>query len=328
MENRNFIEVNIMIKEILEEDFKDDPLLREIRIHNLEEELYTEEILGMDASTTYSTTDAAKIIGRHDSTIRNYFRTDLIDYIEPEKLGKHYRLNYKSIFKLKMILLLIEKANKNTADLAYYCGLVPLESKGSYSSTRSRGYTINQNQDELFLPDELQEEIEKLKKMMVVHSLKWNLHEEEKKLSHLNQELRDIEYQIQMHQKDLELLKIKKQQQIAESKYYKMLDHSLRNTTAGTKVEKRGIFSILFGANQKEDVDIDSILQEAEKIGKQEAEKNSELDDQVLKLQGIIKEKEKFRKELLKKIEIQSQKVNQINESDFEKLTYNPSDSD
>lgn len=314
------------LRQILEEEFSGDALLKEVKIHNLENELFTDEILNMDVTTTYSTPDAARIIGRNDSTVRNYFRSDLIDYIEPEKLGKHYRLNYRSIFKLKMILLLVEKANKTIADLAYYCGIVALKSESNYgNSLNNRRNTINESN--ITTNSDLQEEIDKLKKMMVVHTLKWNVYEEEKKLGLLTDELKEIDHQIELSHKDIELLKIKKRQQQSENKYYKMLDHSLRKTVAGTKEEKRGLLSILFGGSQKEHVDIDSVLKEAAQISQNESEKTSEFDEHIASIEGIIKEKEEKRQELVQKIEVQNNKIKQLSvDNDLERLTFNESD--
>lgn len=113
------------MKEQLIQEFENDRLYHLIKIKNLEDYLFTEEILSMHTDITYSTIEAGQILGKPDSTIRNHFRSDLIEYIAPERLGKYYRLNYKSIFRLHMIFLLIEKASQTTVALLSELGLQP-----------------------------------------------------------------------------------------------------------------------------------------------------------------------------------------------------------
>ena len=111
------------LKARLEQEFKEDPIRHEITYAGLEDQLYTEEILSMHTEASFSTVDAGKILDKSDSTIRNYFRTELVFYIEPERVDNRYRLNYKSIFKLRMIFLLTDHARKTTADLLLALGL-------------------------------------------------------------------------------------------------------------------------------------------------------------------------------------------------------------
>src|SRR5690625_659717 len=113
------------IKEILIEEFKNDPVYRMVIDNRLEGYLFPDSLLEIDTKKTYSTIEAGNIIGRKDSTIRNYFKTELLDYINPEKVGNIYRLDYINIFKIHMISLLFEKGRKNKSEIAYELGLKP-----------------------------------------------------------------------------------------------------------------------------------------------------------------------------------------------------------
>lgn len=111
------------IKEIYIEEFKNDPIYRMVIDSRLEGYLFPDSLLEVETNKTYSTIEVGKFIGRKDSTIRNYFKTELLDYINPEKVGNTYRLDYINIFKIHMISLLFEKGRKNKSEIAYELGL-------------------------------------------------------------------------------------------------------------------------------------------------------------------------------------------------------------
>ena len=113
------------MKEVLISEFKNDPIYRLALLNKLEDSIFTESILSLHKDTTYSTVDTGKIIDRSDSTIRNHFRSELLDYIAPEKYGKFYRLDYKSVFRLQLIFLLMDKLGKTTIDILAELGIQP-----------------------------------------------------------------------------------------------------------------------------------------------------------------------------------------------------------
>ena len=115
----------IDMKEVLTSEFENDPIYRLALLNKLEESLFTESILSLHKDTTYSTVETGKIIDRSDSTIRNHFRSELVDYIAPEKYGKFYRLDYKSVFRLHLIFLLMDKVGKTTIDILAELGIQP-----------------------------------------------------------------------------------------------------------------------------------------------------------------------------------------------------------
>lgn len=115
----------IDMKEALEREFRDDPIYKMCLINKLEDDLFPESILLMHHETSYGTVEAGKILDRPDSTIRNHFRTGLIEYIAPERFGKYYRLDYRCVFRLHMIFLLMEKRGKSTVDILVELGHEP-----------------------------------------------------------------------------------------------------------------------------------------------------------------------------------------------------------
>lgn len=310
--------VELDIKQRLEEIFKEDPLRKEISINKLEDYLYTENILGMHTETTYSTTEAAEIIGRNDSTLRNYFRTDLLSYILPDRQGKFYRLNYVSVFKMHMILLLVEKANKATADLTYYLGITH-----SVSEVRT-DKVYQRNRENTNLPsagieeikaqiiNEVEDNLKELKKIILIQNTNFSNKSDEHKLDSLKNQYQIILQEINAIEKEIELLEIKKENKLIESKYYKMLDHSLRQTRAGSVSKKKGFLASLFGGSEKdEEVDIDKIMEEAMIAAEQVSSTTTDetIDSKLKELKEFKKKEEEKLKNLYEKIKFQEKEV-------------------
>jgi hypothetical protein len=293
------------MKDLLEEDFKDDPLRKEIKISKLEEDLYNENILGMHPETTYSTVEAGEIIGRKDSTLRNYFRTELLEYVGPERFGKYYRLDYKSVFKLHMILLLVEKASKTVADIAYFCGLKPLV------STNEPKRTIHRQSNELSEINALNKEYEQIKKILLIQNMKSLVTEERIKLNEYKMNLTNVDSEISSLEKEVEILLIKKQQQFVEQKYYKVLDYSLRNTKAGNSEVKWSFMNLFKGPEKTDKVDIDHVMEEALLSAEREiaASSNNEIETTIENLQKEIENKKKSREDLVQQIDHQNTRL-------------------
>lgn len=100
----------------VDKQFSRDPLYRKCVFHGLEEYLFTAAILNLekDGLYLYNTVQTGRIIDRNDSTVRNYFRTDLVYYVQPVKRGKYFRLNWVNIVRLKLITVLIERIGITT----------------------------------------------------------------------------------------------------------------------------------------------------------------------------------------------------------------------
>ncbi|MCM3441364.1 hypothetical protein AB3Z07_27790 (plasmid) [Metabacillus halosaccharovorans] len=280
--------VELDIRELLEGEFEGDNVRKEITYAKLEEDLYTDGILSMHPDTTYSTTEAAKIIGRSDSTIRNYFRTDLDEYIEAERHGKFYRLNYKSIFKLHMILLLIEKAGKSTSDISYFVGISP---SVSVSNGKRTGRVINEE-------NSVDEYNNRLKQMEEVikhfhYQIETNSNHlkyltEKDKLSSIKEELDFLDSQLINAELRKDQLELKRQLVISEEKNYRLLDMSLRNTQQN---KSSGFIGNLLSAFKgQEQVDVEKVIlnakNEAEKIDA--SAKSAGIEQEIQKIQQDI----------------------------------------
>lgn len=309
--------------EILEEIFKDDPIRKEITINKLEEELFTDSILEMHHETTYSTVDTGRIIGRPDSTIRNYFRTDLLQYIEPVKFGKYYRLDYKSVFKMHMILLLIEKAGKSTSDIAYFVGITP---GVSVSKAKRTGYVVNKNEESL-APDTITDtdnRISRLEQLMQYTQLKLMYKEEEgtlisleNKIELCDTEIESIKLRITQKEQDIKIKQV-------ESKYYRVLDLSLRKAIKQNAPKQTGFFSSLFGSSKgnKPELDVEELVAKAQRTAEQEAAATSNeiLEKNIEELNKELEAKQKLKAELQEKYEKQKKKLLDLKENNIKKL--------
>lgn len=90
----------------LENELSNDILFKTLKESNSMNELINDsmtELLKED--TLYSTTAVSKMLSIPNSTLRGWI-AELDDYINPKSVGDVYKLNYKSIFKLRMVQIL------------------------------------------------------------------------------------------------------------------------------------------------------------------------------------------------------------------------------
>lgn len=278
----------LQLKEILNEEFKHDPLRREIRVHKLEEYLFTDNILAMHPKSTYSTVDAGKILGRKDSTIRNYFQGDLVHYIKPEKSGIYYRLNYRSIFKLHMILLLIDKARKTTAELAEQVGI---------------GSTVIIGKDsggEVIAPSN-SKEMENLKQLLGFQSIKTDLLEENNRLLDMKLRISNIETQEKSLQSKIDNLSTKNYARNLERRHQQLLTYSLQKSLDQKKMEKKGFLN-WFRKSDADEVSNEtaaSMVEEATKLIEDEIDYYKKDEEKMeLQLKELQEEKETLENQL------------------------------
>ncbi len=189
------------MKEILINEFENDPIYRLALLNKLEDSIFTESILALHKDTTYSTVETGKIIDRSDSTIRNHFRSELVDYIAPEKFGKFYRLNYKSIFKLHLVFLLIDQAGKTTIDILSELGIEPGVTVSSNfkrlppRNERNDLQSENDGQDYFLIETKVQEFEQKLDlQRIMINILKYEkeISDLERKITHNHSKINEI----------------------------------------------------------------------------------------------------------------------------------------
>jgi hypothetical protein len=297
------------MKELLEENFNDDPIFREIQINKIDlDEVFTDSIIEMHPETTYSTVEAGKIIGRKDSTLRNYFRTELEDYVAPERSGKYYRLNYQSVFRLHMILLLVEKANKTTVDIGYALGISALSSNGS-SIKHKRRATENSLEPS---QENNNSQLNELKKMMLIQNMRQVELQERANLTNLKVELTNIDREMDSIYNKIEIVKLTQEKELTNNKYYKVLDYTLRNTRAGNKETKKGFWAFFKPQSDEDEVDIDQVLREASTNAEKELAATAEVEEETKELKTKLKELEEDKKKKEKEIDNQVLKITNV----------------
>jgi hypothetical protein len=101
--------VNYRMRELIEEEFYDDPLFKEIKVKypELHDLLLPDWIDTLNPEKEYTTMEVSGLLGKKDQNLR-YYMGQLKEYVQPLKHNRNYRLTYRSIFKLHMIFLLID----------------------------------------------------------------------------------------------------------------------------------------------------------------------------------------------------------------------------
>lgn len=302
------------MKTVLTQEFHDDPIYKLALLNKLDDYLFTEGILSMHQESTYSTVETGRIIERSDSTIRNHFRSDLLDYIAPEKFGKYYRLNYKSVFRLQLIFILMEKASKTSVDLLHELGMQPAIQMGGYvkklSRQESRGlqdYQSGQGNSDF---DEYEGRLETLERGYGLLERNIKLQGSMLNISEYQSTLRDIESSIKNIELGIEVKKAKAETRYEAYKRDLLLTNSLKKTAP-----KSSFFGLF---KKQEELNLNEINSEIEPQLKEKfkIEVEEEIKDDKLR----IKELEKKREEIQAELE---------NERDrFKKLQLASSDSD
>ncbi|MFJ6414436.1 hypothetical protein ACIQLG_16775 [Terribacillus saccharophilus] len=275
------------MKNLLEQTFKEDPLRTEIAYWKLDEELFTKSILNMSTTAKYSTMEASTILARADSTLRNYFRSEINDYINPEKIGRFFRLDYISIFKLHMIFILMDKPKKTLSDIGYLVGITGAISNQSYTPPKSREVE-DYGYDDL----DIAEEISTLKKMITIQSLKSSVFEKQYNLDNSVKKVQLIENEIKHIDSQIDNIKLSRNNQALEKKYYRMLDNSLRNSMAAKNEQKWSLKNIFKGPDNIP-VDVDEVMAKAEQTAQEEVSAfKKEFDSQLEEKYSLKKVKE------------------------------------
>ncbi|MDQ1005404.1 hypothetical protein QFZ28_005982 [Neobacillus niacini] len=276
---------NLDIRELLLKEFENDPIYRMAILNGFQDSLFTDGILSMHKEMTYSTVETGRIIERSDSTIRNHFRSDLIDYIQPEKFGKFYRLNYKSVFRLHMIFVLMEKAAKTTVDLLAELGMQPAVSMGGNLKRVQR--SESRELQEWNETNDYNDRLTTLEKNIGLQGLMLNILKYEKDLS-------DLERRIESKEASIEQIKSEAYMRYLEQKQSQLLTTSLRKT-----IQKPSFFGLF---KKAEEVDIDQIAKELETNLKQKMEHEVEgkikshteeikkLEEEKVKLSSLLQE--------------------------------------
>ncbi|MEK3992642.1 hypothetical protein [Robertmurraya sp. FSL R5-0851] len=299
------------IKELLLEEAKDDRLYRRVVIEGLEDALFTPGILSMHEDVTYSTVDAGKIIERSDSTIRNHFRSDLINYIQPEKYGKYYRLDYKSIFRLHIIFILMEKVGRTTVDLLAELGWEPSISVGNPKIlNRDSQSAYREVAAGLEIPDlqrqVLESRLQSVEKSLILQNAITRIFKHESDIANIDRLVESKKTLIHQIQSDAKM-------RYLEDKHSKLLATSLKKS-----IKKPSFFDLF---KKAEEVDVVQMSSEIEKGLKEKMEE--EITQQIAihkeEMNELLKKKEKLNEKLLlekeafSKAQLELEKVDEDN---------------
>jgi hypothetical protein len=279
------------MKDLLIEEFREDPLYRMIIISGLQDDLFPDEILSLHTELSYSTVEAGRILKRPDSTIRNHFRSPLIEYIAPEKFGKYYRLNYKSIFRLHMIFLLIDKASKTTIDLMAELGLYPTIKIGEDELKKVRP---NSKEVAAMSNENMEKRMERIEETLNMQGMMLNLIKYE-------QDINEINNKISLKKMEISKLKSDHHLNFLEEKHSILQTYQMR-----LLLNKKSSFFDIFKRNKnnqfnQQEVE-DQINSIKEKYDKELEQKIKELENEISALENRKKEKLAMLEEERKKI--------------------------
>lgn len=303
------MEEQMDIKEILMQEFKDDPIYRLVKLKGLEEYLFTDGILSLNTETTYSTVETGRIIERSDSTIRNHFRSDLIEYIAPEKYGKYYRLNYQSIFRLHMIFLLMEKASKTSIDLLAELGMQPsVLIGGNIKRVHRTDHDDRIDSNELMAETEqygVEDRFLKLEQAIGLQGIMLNILKYEKDIADIDRKLDNTRYRMNQ-------LTAENRMKYLEEKQSLLLTSSLKNS-----LKKSSFLGFL---KKSDDFDIKEISTQIE--GSLKPKYDKEIEDKIKEYEAEISKFEEEKKgiqdllrkekEVFEKVQLEQNKTNLI----------------
>ncbi|RHW35970.1 hypothetical protein D1B31_17935 [Neobacillus notoginsengisoli] len=274
------------MKELLLKEFEKDAIYRMAVLNGLEQSLFPDGILSMHQEMTYSTVEAGRIIKRSDSTIRNHFRSDLVDYIQPEKFGKFYRMNYKSIFKLHLIFLLMEKAGKTSVDLLAELGMEAAVTIGGNFKRVPRNESREVNSTEVREHDHLADRVSLLEKSVKIQHIMFNILKYEKDIANIERQLENREAAIEQVKTDVYM-------RYLEEKQAQMFAVSLKKP-----VVKSSFFGLI---KKAEEIDYNEIYSEIDK--KLTEKMNLETKEKIEKIKLEIEDLKNKKNKLLQLLE-------------------------
>lgn len=287
------------MKELLMEEFENDPIFRMAVLNGLEDSVFTTGIQSMHKDMTYSTVEAGRIIERSDSTIRNHFRSDLIEYIQPEKFGKFYRLNYKSVFRLHLIFVLMDKASKTSVDLLAELGMQPGVSMGGNVKRVQRESTDLQEYSDQ-LQNNYEERLSTMERNLGFQSKMLNILKYEKDIS-------DIERKLERKEVEIDQIKTDAYMKYLEEKQTQLLSTSLKKSIQ--KPSFLGLFK------KPDIIDVEQINKDVETKLKE-------------KMDQEIKEKINIARKEIETLQEEKRKVNTLLQQERESFSNMPLDTD
>ncbi|WEG19284.1 hypothetical protein PQ478_21600 (plasmid) [Alkalihalophilus pseudofirmus] len=270
--------VNTM--DIIETDFSEDPLKRQLELYDVTaERIYPSFLNNLHPETTYSTTESAAYLQKNDSTLRNYLRNEnLMKYIQPVRSGRFYRLNYRSIYRLYLILVYLEQG-KTISDIEVLLGYRSETVDYDPTNPTKGAHTLNN---------------EMLGQILKSTNKRIHLLEQENILSSQIREYDQLEGKVSKKKMDLELIEHKISLSRVEVRNQQLLTHTLKKAT---KRPKSGFFQSLFGKD--EEVDVDKLINES--LSQVEHVSSTKINDLENQKEDIKQELVELEKKLIEK---------------------------
>ena len=107
------------IKNEIKKQFIEDKLFKYLEIQGFTvEQLFPDFLNLLNPEKVYSTFEVAKILNVTDNNLRYYMKVmRLVGYIKSFKAGRNYRFNYSQIYRMYLVVSILELPYHNTCDI-------------------------------------------------------------------------------------------------------------------------------------------------------------------------------------------------------------------
>ncbi|MCK2000252.1 hypothetical protein MZM54_02475 [[Brevibacterium] frigoritolerans] len=291
------------LRNLIEDRFKKDPLMDQIRMSDLEDYLFPEEILSkLDTTNTVSLKDAAQILKVEGHNLRNYLnRHDLDGYIQSLRQGKLYRFDYKSIFKFHMIFILTQHGKRSPADIASYVGTKVETGPTTYRDNKKGAVNDPDLPAREGIDTSTEKRLKSIEKMILIMNWERNVEQSKKELEISVRKIEDWERNIAYLGQEMEILEMKKLVQKQDKRVSEIVTESHKKISAN----KDGGFGFknLFFRTKVEPIDYEKVMNEvATSVDNKlrELPGLQSIDNNIKKLRKQLEEEQDKKEELFK----------------------------
>lgn len=289
---------------IINDKFNNDPLREQIKISGLDEYLFPDRLIEkLNTNNTYSLSQAAEILEVRDHNLRNYLNRHYLDeYIQTERLGKLYRLDYKCIFKFHMIFILVNHGKRTPTDIASYVGTKVEVGNATLRNNRERAVNDSNNlSNEFNNSNEYEKRLENIEKSILMMNWERMVEQARNNLETSIRKVKDWETKLTLIGREIENLELRKQIEKQEKRTSELIKESHKRVGLINNKQASFSFKNLFIKPKIEEVDYDKVLNEAEiKADKSVAAYSYEnIDEKINALRGEMAELQEKKTELI-----------------------------
>lgn len=289
---------------LINDKFKNDPLLEQIKISGLDNHLFPDRLIEqLNTNNTYSLSQAAEILEVKDHNLRNYLNRHYLDeYIQTERLGKLYRLDYKSIFKFHMIFILVNYGKRTPTDIASYVGTKAEVGNTTIRSNRERAVNDSNNiSNELSNSNEFEKRLENIEKSILMMNWERMVEQAKNNLEISIRQVKDWENKVTLIGREIENLELRKLIEKQEKRTSELIKDSHKRIGLINNKQATFSFKNLFMKPKIEEVDYDKVLSEAETNADKSVATYSygKIDDKINALRSEINELQDQKQELI-----------------------------